>query len=147
MEDMLRYLDEIVEPTIKEFEERPTSVRLGFLACVAAFHAIDYLAYPSKRSSDLRQTFRRELSDFDIVDRVAHAFKHVVTGDRNNPELTARQVISRPPAFCGVMVVGLSMLGDVRGGVTIAHDHSVDLLGVLKRAVLFLRDVSEKDYA
>jgi hypothetical protein len=59
MEDMLRYLDEMVEPTIKDFEEHPTSVRHGFLACVAAFHAIDYLAYPKKRPSDLRQRSAR----------------------------------------------------------------------------------------
>jgi hypothetical protein len=98
MEDMLRYLDEMGEPTIKDFEEHPTSVRHGFLACVAAFHAIDYLAYPKKRPSDLRQRFRRQSPDFRIVDIVAHAFKHVAAGDRAKPDLTAHQVIPRPPS-------------------------------------------------
>ena len=143
MEDMLRYLDEIVDPTIKDFEEHPTSVRHGFLACVAAFHAIDYLAFPKKRSSHLRQRFRQQSPDFHMVDSVAHAFKHVVAGDRARPDLMAHQVIPRPPSFSGLMVAGLSSVGDTHGGVTLAHDTSIELLGVLKRAVMFLRSLSD----
>jgi hypothetical protein len=41
VEDYMRYLEEIVEPTVKEFEENPTSVRRAFLACVAVFHAVE----------------------------------------------------------------------------------------------------------
>ncbi len=139
MDDMLRYLDEIVEPAIKNFEEYPTSRWRGFLACVATFHAIDYLAWPRKRSSQLRKEFGKRSADFRIVDQVAHAFKHVVSGNRAKPDLRMGDVIPRPPAFCGVMIVGVSQLGDTRGGVTLYGDHSVDLLGTLKRAVNFLR--------
>jgi hypothetical protein len=139
MDDMLRYLDEFVEPTIKDFEEHPTSRRHGFLACVAAFHAIDYLAWPRKRSAQLRGKFKKGSPDFQIVDQVAHAFKHVVSGNRAKPDLRMGDVIPRPPSFCGVMVVGLSYLGDTRGGVTLYGNHSVDLLVTLKRAIAFLR--------
>jgi hypothetical protein len=140
MEDLLRYLDDIVEPTITDFESHPTSVRHAFLACAATFHAIDYLAYPRK-SRGLRQKFRKESADFAIVDDVAHAFKHVVAGDRRKPSLKAQQVISRPPARLGVLVLGLSRLGDAHGGVTLANDVRVDLLGALKRAVTYLREL------
>jgi hypothetical protein len=138
MEGMLRYLDEIVEPTVKDFEEHPTSRRHAFLACVATFHAVDYLAYP-KRSTTLRQKFGKRSPEFRIVDQVAHAFKHVVSGNPANPHLKMGDVVPRPPAFAGVMVAGLSVLGDTRGGVTVYGKHSVDLLWILKRAINFLR--------
>ena len=48
---MLQFLDEVVEPTIRDFEADPTSRRRAFLACAATFHAIDYLAYPSKSAA------------------------------------------------------------------------------------------------
>jgi len=139
MEDMLRYLDEIVEPTVRDFDEHPTSRRHAFLACVATFHAIDYLAYPSKRSSSLRQRFGKQSPEFRIIDQVAHAFKHVISGNRANPDLRMGDVIPRPPAFSGVMVAGLSFLGDRKGGVTIFGQHSVDLRWALRQAIVFLR--------
>ena len=139
MEDMVQYLDEMVEPTIKDFEENPTSVRHAFLACVAAFHAIDYLAYPRKRPAALRQEFGRRSREFQIVDEVAHAFKHVAVGTRANPTLKAAEVISRPPGRLGVMVLDLSRLGDPQGGVTLNSARDLDLLDVVKRAVVFLR--------
>jgi len=139
---MLGYLDEIVEPTIKDFEENRTSRRHAFLACVAAFHAIDYLAYPKKSVGNLRRAFGRRSQDFLMVDRVAHAFKHVTTGPRDGPDLRMADVIPRPPAFAGVMICGLSFIGDTRGGVTIWGDHSVDLLGTVRRAVTFLRSLN-----
>ncbi len=38
-----RYLDEIVDPTVKEYESEPTSVRRAMLACIVTYHAIEYL--------------------------------------------------------------------------------------------------------
>jgi hypothetical protein len=139
VEDMLRYLDKIVEPTIEDFQQNPMSVRHAFLACVVTFHAIDYLAYPRKRPATLRQKFGQRSPDFKIVDEVAHAFKHVVAGNRAKPKLKAAEVISRPGAFAGVMVLGLSRLND-RGGVTLNKSRQLDLLAILKRAVTFLRE-------
>jgi hypothetical protein len=80
VEDLERYLNEIVQPTIDDLAANRTSVRHTFLACVVVFHAVDYLAYP-KRSRTFRERFNRESRAFAIVDDVAHAFKHVVAGD------------------------------------------------------------------
>jgi hypothetical protein len=136
VEDLERYLDEIVDPTIKDFEQNPTSVRHAFLACVVTFHAIDYLAYPRK-SRTLRQQFQKASPDFAHVDEVAHAFKHVAVGGRGNPKLRAHEVISRPPFIWGVGVWGKSRWGG--GGVTLDREPDVDLLEVVKRAAAFLR--------
>src|SRR5262249_41608096 len=73
MENLVRYLDSIVEPTIDDFRNNPTSVRHAFLACVVVFHAVDYLAFPRK-SPGLRQKLGNKSPDFKLVDEVAHAF-------------------------------------------------------------------------
>jgi hypothetical protein len=138
MEDLVRYLDEIVEPTISDFEQNPTSVRHAFIACVAVFHSIDYLAYPRK-PQPLRQLFRRQSTDFALVDQMAHAFKHVTSGNPNGKRLLSTDVISRPPAVWGSAVWDLSSWDDPTGGVTLTNDRSVDLLGTLKRTADFLR--------
>jgi hypothetical protein len=139
MEDLARYLDAFVEPTIKDFESNPTSPRHAFLACVATFHAVDYLEFPRRRSSQLLQQFRRESPDFAIIDNVAHAFKHVQAGDRANPRLKAAEVIARPPAVWGQMVWDLSRWDDALGGVTLDNNREVDLLDALRQTVAFLR--------
>jgi hypothetical protein len=142
MEDMVRYLDEVVDPTIAELERDPTSVRRAFLACVAAFHAIDYLAYPRKSAAQ-REIFRRECKSFAIVDRVAHAFKHVKAGDpksSTNRPLLAQNVISRPGALWAEgFTWDLSRWDDPIGGVTLNEEQDVDLLAELKNTVEFLR--------
>ena len=114
-DDLTRYLDEIVDPTIIDLENNRTSVRHTFLACVAVFHAIDYIAHPGKPRT-LRQIFRKESSDFATVDDVAHAFKHVSAGPRDSPNLTATEVISRPPGKWGEAVWDLSRWDDPHGG-------------------------------
>src|SRR5690242_18651604 len=96
--DIERYFEQIVDPTIADLEANPTSVRQAFLAAAAVFHAIDYLA--PKGSAGLRTAFRKQSPEFAIVDRIAHAFKHVETGHPDNPNnqpLSAEGVIARPP--------------------------------------------------
>jgi hypothetical protein len=56
MEELTKYLDEIAEPTVAEFEKNPTSVRHAFLACVALFHTVDYLAFPETGRAISRST-------------------------------------------------------------------------------------------
>jgi len=141
MKDLEQFLDEVVEPTIADFEANPTSTRHMFLACVATFHSVDYLAHPRKPQS-LRQKFNEQSPDFALVDRIAHAFKHVVSGHENSPQkppLKATEVIARPPAYWGTMVWDLSRWDDSIGGVTLDRERDIDLLAVLKRAVAFLR--------
>jgi hypothetical protein len=144
MDDLVRYLDEIAEPTIADFEQDPTSVRRAFLACVAVFHSIDYLAYPRK-PQPLRQLFRRQSTDFALVDRVAHAFKHVASGNPSGERLASAEVISRPPAVYGSAFWDVSIWEDSTGGVTLDNDRGIDLLGALKRTVDFLRNKT-RDY-
>jgi hypothetical protein len=134
MEDLERYLKDIVEPTVEDFVERPTSVRHAFLACVAVFHSVDYLAYPH-RSQKLRQKFGRKSPDFAIVDDVAHAFKHVVAGNPENPNLRSNEVIKRGGAFSSGFSSGFDL-----GAVTIANRPEVNLLATVKQAVRFLRE-------
>lgn len=132
-----RYFEQIVDPTIADFEANPTSVRHAFLAAVAVFHAIDYL-----NAGSHRKKFRESNADFALVDRIAHAFKHVETGHVGNPHnqpLSAEGVIARPPAFYDVAVWDLSSWDDPVGGVTIDGDRAQDVLCAVKSAAEFLR--------
>jgi hypothetical protein len=138
VEDLERYLEEIVEPTVQDFERHPTSVRHAFLACVATFHAVDYMAHP-RRPQTLRQQWKGQSEAFGRVDEVAHALKHVATHRQNKSRLIARSIISRPPAVAGAMECGLSLIGDVTGAVTLQEDTTINLLEVVRDAVRFLR--------
>jgi len=137
VEDLRGYLEKIVEPTVKDFADHPTSVRHAFLACVATYHAVDYMEHPRKART-LRQKWGRQSEAFGRVDEVAQAFKHVISRCRR-PNLSARAVISRPPAFVGVAQCGISIPGDKAGAVTFQEDRTVNLLGTVHEAVAFLR--------
>lgn len=126
-----RYLDEIVDPTVKEYESEPTSVRRAMLACIATYHAIEYLGLKRQR-----EEFWQECPDFALVDRICHAAKHVE--GRHQP-LRSEDVIIRPPGFFDVGALDLSRFDDPVGGVTIRANTSLDILQALKRAVTFLR--------
>jgi hypothetical protein len=135
MEDLVRYLDEIAEPTVAEFEKNPTSVRHAFLACVALFHSVDYLAFPESGRA-FRQEFGKASPDFKLVDDVAHAFKHVVSGNRADPRLKADEVVKRRGAF---FAAAFSSAFDVRA-VTLSDHPEVNLLPTAKEALKFLRE-------
>ena len=138
--DLRAYLLEVVRPTIAEFEANPTSRRHAFIACVVTYHCVDYLAYPDKPQNRLA-SFREACPGFEVVDRVAHAFKHVKTGHSENPHrqpLASGDVISRPPAVWGEAVWDLSRWDDETGGVTIDGERELDLLVAIREAVEFL---------
>jgi hypothetical protein len=142
MTDAQTYFDEMVVPTLGDFETAPASIRRAFLACVVLFHTVDYLAAGLAKKQNLRKQFRRESVDFAIVDRVAHAFKHLGAGhrmSRDNKPLGVSAVFSRPPAAIGIMKIGISRIGDATGGVEIENERGQDLLDVAKRAAEFLR--------
>ena len=135
MEDSDRYFEGIVKPTVAEFERNPTSVRHAFLACVAVFHSVDYRAFPQKGRS-LRQKWRGESLDFALVDKLAHAFKHVKAREGGS-ELYAHSVVERPPGIPGRMIPGSSALGGP-GMVSLADSPAVNVLTVVRGAVAFL---------
>jgi hypothetical protein len=116
-------------------------VRHAFLACVTTFHSVDYLAHPRKPAS-LRKKILDQSPEFALVDRVAHAFKHVISGNAASPRkqpLKSADVIARPPATPGALIPGLSRAGDAVGGVTVDTQNDVDLLETVQRAVEFIR--------
>jgi hypothetical protein len=81
MNDLSRYLDLIVDPTIMDFQRNPTSVRHAFLACLVTYHAIDRVRSPP---GNLRKRWGKESIEFAAVDLIAHRFKHVNhEGDKN----------------------------------------------------------------
>lgn len=145
MEDLERYLNEIVGPTVDDFRSNPSSVRIGFLTCVAIDHSVDYLAFPKDRArwdgkehrdmrATLRKQFREENEQFRLASEAANAFKHVKTTSTRG--LEAVEVYERPPAMAGRMMVGISMFGDTTGAVVV-DGHN--LLHVATEALRFLR--------
>jgi hypothetical protein len=137
MEDLRRYLDDIVGPTVADFEANPTSVRHAFLACVVTCHAADYLAFPDAQIP--RNSWRQESSDFRLVDDVGHAFKHVSSSRVAGRGLHVRQVRSRPPAIAGLAVPGISIVGDTVGSVIVWGGEQRDVLAAIQQAVPFVR--------
>jgi hypothetical protein len=148
VEDLERYLNEIVEPTVDDFRQTPSSVRIGFLTCVAIDHSVDYLAFPGNRSqwdgkehrdkrAALRRRFREESEHFRLASEAANAFKHVKTTSKRS--LEAVEVYERPPALAGRMMAGVSMAGD-RTGAVVVDGHN--LLQVVTEALSFLRSKS-----
>jgi hypothetical protein len=80
MDDLLEYLELIVEPTVADYRANPTSARHAFLTCVAIYHAIDRVSYP-RSPGNLKKKWREQSLEFLIVDMVAHHFKHVRSSD------------------------------------------------------------------
>lgn len=120
----------------------PRSVRHAFLACLVVFHIVDHLAAATgKQPRIVRQQFGRECAAFCVIDRVAHALKHVEGGrlnSRDNPPLKASALHERQPAIWGEVTWGRFRWNDVTGGVDTGEPHG-DLLPIVKEAEAFLR--------
>jgi hypothetical protein len=76
MNALKQYLDLIVEPTVDEFRKNPTSLRHAYLACVAAYHAVDRVSYP-EHPQEVTKEWRQKCDAFALVELVALDFKHV----------------------------------------------------------------------
>ena len=140
-DDAERYLEEIVAPTIADFKANPTSLRHAFLAAVATYHALDYMYLEKGDKGNKRKEFRDTSPAFGLIDRVAHAYKHVKAGNENDPNnrpLKVGSVIRRPKASIEEFQIGISRIGDSIGGVTLGEYPAVDLLQALNDAVQFL---------
>ena len=76
MDELSRYLDEIVAPTFTDLGRNPSSAHQACLACVSVYHAVDRAAYPG-RPGNLRRQWCKQSLEFSIVDAVAHRYKHI----------------------------------------------------------------------
>ncbi|MBV8775240.1 MAG: hypothetical protein JO166_23340 [Deltaproteobacteria bacterium] len=83
------FFENVVEPTVKQFREKPDDMRLGCLACIVLSSMVEhyYHAHRQEFGTQTAQTFRRSLAKLplaEIVFDVANATKHVVA-DRKRP--------------------------------------------------------------
>jgi hypothetical protein len=99
------------------------------------FHPVDYLAYP-KSPTRLRQKWKQKSRAFAIIDDIAHAFKHVKTGNPANPDLLASEVVEMPGEY-DVATYDAGTFDS--GSVTLANDSGVNVLAVVKEAADFMR--------
>jgi hypothetical protein len=65
----------VVEPTLEQYNRDKGSVRLAYLACLVAFHAVDRAAYP-RDGKELAPEWREESQEFMLIEEVAQHFKH-----------------------------------------------------------------------
>ena len=72
---MRKYIEEMVDPTFEEFGRNVNSPRHAFLACVAAFHAIDRAA-ESDETAALIEMWHNESFEFYVMDMICHHLKH-----------------------------------------------------------------------
>jgi hypothetical protein len=113
--DLVRYLRLIVEPTPDEFRRNPHSLRHAYLAAVAIFHCVDRVARTrGLRSPVLRQRWGRKSPEFARVDVLAHDFKHVQATHR----FALKPLVSHPPGMFGSMGFNTNVFNDT--GETIA---------------------------
>lgn len=129
------YVTEIVIPTVRECRDNRQSRRSAYLACIVTFHINDHL----KRAgvTGVEEKMRTVCdSHFDLVRGVCNGTKHVATNLSHPIPFEAGRDYYRPPAFAGVMVAGLSMLGDTKGARIIRHNNmKFDLYGSVKKVL------------
>jgi hypothetical protein len=85
MNTLQRYLEVIVDPTWDDFHANRNSVRHAFLACVAIYHSVDRFAEENgEKSRHYRRIWCEESKEFQVVDIIAHHFKHVLSDEERN---------------------------------------------------------------
>jgi hypothetical protein len=121
---LARYIEEIVEPTFEDFRTYGTG-RHAFLACVAIYHAIDRVSYPTqRRPGNLRKKWGCQSTAFKWVDIAAHHFKHV--------ESTDERVSAGKPGLPPSRLIAFDEPG---------HDRALrGFFFVLRDAIKFLRE-------
>ncbi len=120
-----RYIELIVEPTFEDFKRNPTSIRHGYLACVATYHAIDRAAHPQD-AQVLQEKWRSESQEFMLVEEVAMYFKH---GQRRWVKKAKEE---KPDALLITFPLGLEGSGE---GLDTRNLHFI-----LRDAIKFLRE-------
>jgi hypothetical protein len=110
------YVNEIVEPTIKEFRDEPRSRRRAYLACIVTFQIKEHLVRAGENKSDVHAKMKQSCRDaFELVRSICNGSKHVETDKSHLFPFRAGSDWDRPPARCGVAQAGLSRVGDATG--------------------------------
>lgn len=94
MRDLAQYIEQIVEPTFKEYQRNSQSLRHAYLACVTIFHAVDRVAFAlGKKRKLMRDKWGEESLAFRLVDTITHHFKHVESHDEVASQKSGKQGI------------------------------------------------------
>jgi hypothetical protein len=130
-----KYLKDVAEPSFRDFQQNPRSVRLAYQACVATYHAIDRVTFP-KNPGNLRKKWREKSINFLIVDMVAHKFKHLISDVEKQPV---------PPGTIPLqlLVFGKGTLNSFELNATMFGEGGIDLHNlyfVIRDAIKFLND-------
>ena len=84
------------------------------------FHLKDHLKKAGEKGVETAMRAASGVA-FDVVRGICNGTKHVETDGTHPILFKAGDDRYRPPAIAGVMVVGLSVLGDSKGGREIKH--------------------------
>lgn len=117
----LEYLEEIVLPTIDEFQADGSSRRKAYLACIVTFHLKDYLMKDNSSGVEKAITGRAQAA-FEVVSAVANGAKHSVSGRQGQLKFVAGTDFYWYPHRIETLPSGISVLGDIEGGIMIAAD-------------------------
>jgi hypothetical protein len=124
------YMETIALPTALEFNRNRRSRRLGYLACITAFHVKDYLAAAGETGVDA--TMRKACTvdtNFAFVQAICTAAKHTKADGENRPvRLKAGDDRDQPPGIWGEAKWGVSFWGDPIGGRVVplpSGDHDI----------------------
>lgn len=130
------YVTEIVVPTVRECRDNRRSRRCAYLACIVTFHIKDHLKKAG--AGPIEDKMRVACpGHFDVVRGVCNGAKHVATDQSHPIPFATGRDYYRPPAIAGVMVTGLSMLGDTKGARVIQHaNKKYDLYGSAKAVLV-----------
>jgi hypothetical protein len=133
------YVNEMVQPTVREFRDERRSRRRAYLACIVVFHIIDYLKNAGEK--DVWRKLKQANPDiFELVRSICDGSKHFETNAKHAVHFRAGSDWDRPPAFAGIMRAGVSFLGDTKGGRSAkVRDGSMDLYGCVKTLALIFQ--------
>jgi hypothetical protein len=117
----LEYLEEIVLPTIDEFQADGSSRRKAYLACIVTIHLKDYLTKDNARNVEKTVRNRAEAA-FDVVSAVANGAKHSISGRGGQIRFHAGSDFYWPSHSVQTLPSGVSLFGDSEGGTMIPAD-------------------------
>jgi len=137
MEDLERYLEDMVEPSVSDFESNPSSRRHASSPASSLLMLLTMLNTRGVQASEETGSENRRRIDFDLVDQVAHAFKHV------RSSLEQSKVIARLPFFWDGAVWDDDTKWIDKPVVTLDGDVEVDLLVSVKKSVALLREIND----